>query len=158
MRTLCKSLIVLTTITAPLFAGTLWLEIGNPAANPEAQAKHAVIVARATSCHAPEKTSLTASAEGLVNGLRKSIPLKVIPLPTAGTFAVTREWPEEGTWVIKMVATNPEFKDYATGVLVPVDKTPVKWAAIKHYFHAPTDAEITAALGGATNDARASVN
>jgi hypothetical protein len=158
MRTLCKSLIVLSTITAPLFAGGLWLEIGNPAANPEAQAKNAVLIARATSCHSPAKTSITATAEGIVNGVRRSIPLKVAPLSTEGIFAITREWPEQGTWVIKLVATNPEYKDFYSGVLVPIDKGPVRWAGIKHYSHAPTDAEVTAALGGAGNDVRASVN
>lgn len=158
MRTLCKSLIVLSTITAPLLAGGLWLEIGNPAASPEAQAKHAVLMVRATSCHSPAKTSITASAEGIVDGVRRSVPLKVAPLSTAGTFAITREWPEQGIWVIKLVATNPEYKDFYSGVLVPIDKGPVKWAAIKHYFHAPTDGELTAALRGATNQVRASVN
>ena len=158
MRTLCKSLIILSTIIAPLFAGGLWLEIGNPAASPEAQAKHAVLIARATSCHSPAKTSLTATAEGIVNGVRTSIPLKIAPLSTEGTFAIRREWPEQGTWVVKLVATNPEYNGFYSGVLVPIDRGPVKWAAIKHYSHAPTDAEITAALSGATTNVRASVN
>jgi hypothetical protein len=124
----------------------LLLEVSNPALNPEALNSHAVLVARITACHSPEKTTVQATAEGVVNGLRKSIPLKVISLTTAGTFAVAHEWPEQGTWAIKMVATNPEYKDYATSVLVPIRRDSVQLSAAKHYFHAPTDAEVSMAL------------
>jgi len=146
MKTLWKPLLSLTLLAAPLFAGALLLEVGNPSANPEALAKHAVLVARITACHSPEKTTVTATAEGVVNGMRKSIPLKVIRLSTAGTFAVTHEWPEQGTWAVKMIATNPDYKDYATSVVAPMEKDGVQLTAVKHYFHAATDAEVVASL------------
>jgi hypothetical protein len=127
-----KPLLLLSLLAAPLFAGALVLEIGNPSANPEAAAKHAVLVARMTACKSPEKTTVTARAEGLVNGTRQSIPLKVIPLSTAGTYAVTKEWPAEGTWTVRMIATNPDYKDYATSVVVPIENGALQWAGVKH--------------------------
>lgn len=147
MRTLQKTLLAVSVLSAPLWAGSMWLEIGNPAANPEATAKQAVLVARITACHAPEKTELTATAEGMTNNGRQSIPLKVIRLSKPDTFAVTREWPKSGEWVVKIVATNPEFGNYATSVLVSADDNTFNWAAVKHYPHAPTAAEVDAALG-----------
>jgi hypothetical protein len=146
MKTLWKPLFALSILAAPLFAGALLLEIGSPAANQEALAKQAVLVARITACHSPEKTTVTATAEGLVNGVRNSIPLKVISLSTAGTFAVAREWPEQGTWAVKMIATNPDYKDYATSVVVPMQKSLVQLSTVKHYSHAATSAEVSAAL------------
>jgi hypothetical protein len=146
MKTLLKPLFALSILAAPLFAGALLLEIGNPAANREALAKQAVLVARITACHSPEKTTVTATAEGLVNGVRSSIPLKVIALSTAGTFAVAREWPEQGTWAVKMTATNPDYKDYATSVVIPIQKNLVQLSTVKHYSHAATSAEVSAAL------------
>ena len=140
-----KPLLALSILAAPLFAGALVLEIGNPAANPEAQAKHAVVVARLTACKSPEKTTVTATAEGIANGARRSIPLKVIALSTAGTYAVAREWPE-GTWAVKMVATNPDYKDYAPSVLVPVERNELKLEGIKRYSHPPAESEIAAVL------------
>jgi hypothetical protein len=125
----------------------MWLELGNPAANPEAAAKQAVLVARITACHAPEKTALTATAEGVTNGGRESIPLKVIRLSKPDSFAVTRQWPESGEWVVKIVATNPQYKNYATSVLVPVGGNSFKWAGVKYFPHAPTNAEVDASLG-----------
>ncbi|MDQ1473419.1 MAG: hypothetical protein QOJ99_4899 [Bryobacterales bacterium] len=131
---------------APLFAGALVLEVGNPKANAEASAKNAVVVARITACKSPEKTTVTATAESISGGKRVSIPLKVANLSTPGTFAVTREWPKEGTWAIVLVATNPDYKDYATSVLVPVRNDSFSWATVKHVFHRPTAEDIDAAL------------
>lgn len=146
MKTLRKSLLALSIPMIPLLAGALRLEVGNPAANPEALAKHAVIVVRTTACQSPEKTTITASAEGVVNGARESIPLKLIPLSTPGTFAVSRDWPHKGTWAVKMIATNPDYKDYATSTVVPVQKNAVQFEAAKHYYRAPTEAEVLASL------------
>ena len=146
MKTLWQPLLTVCILTAPLFAGALLLEVGNPASNPEALQNHAVLVARITACHSPAKTTVSATAEGLFNGVRQSIPLKVISLSTAGTFAVAHEWPEHGNWAIKMVATNPDYKDYATSVIVPVRNDAVQLPVARHYFHAPTDAEVSLAL------------
>lgn len=146
MKSLWKPLLVASILAAPLLAGALLVEVANPASNPEALKNHAVLVARITACHSPEKTTVSATAEGVVNGVRQSIPLKVMSLSTAGTFAVAHEWPQQGTWVIKMIATNPEYKDYATGVVVPFRNDSAQLSVAKHYFHAPTDAEVVLAL------------
>jgi hypothetical protein len=143
--------------TLPLLAGALMLNIGNPAVNPEALSKHAVLVVRTTACHSPEKTAMTATADGVIDGQQRSIPLKLIPLSTAGTFAVTREWPSTGTWVIKVVARNEEYKDYATGALVRFEANSVGWASVKHYFHEPTGEEVAAMLDSRSGTDRASM-
>jgi hypothetical protein len=146
MKKFGRWLFALGIVAVPLIAGALVLEVGNPASNPEALKNHAVLVARITACHSPGETTVAATAEGMVNGTRKSIPLKVIALSTAGTFALAREWPEQGTWAIKLVATNPEYKDYAASVLVPIRSDAVQLSAAKHYFHAASEAEVSLAL------------
>jgi len=146
MNSLWKWPLAVCILAAPLLAGALLLQVEDSASNPEALRNNAVLVARITACHSPEKTTVTATAEGVLNGARQSIPLHVISLSTAGTFAVRREWPSQGTWAIKMVATNPDYKDYATSVVVPFRSESAQWSLAKHYFHAPTDAEIHLAL------------
>jgi len=146
MQSFWKPLFAIGALITPLWAGALLLEVGNPSADPEALRNHAVLVARITACHSPAKTTVSATAEGVVNGTRQSIPLKVIALSTAGTFAITHEWPETGNWAIKMVATNPEYKDYATSVVVPVRGDSPQLAVAQHYFHAASDAEVSLAL------------
>lgn len=146
MRSVWKSLLALSILAAPLFAGALRLEVGNPATNQEALAQHAVVVAWITACHSPKKTTVMATAEGVVNGMRKSIPLKVISLSAPGSFAVTREWSNGGIWAIKMVATNPEYKDYATSAVVPIQNNAAQLEAAKRYYHAPTETELSMSL------------
>jgi hypothetical protein len=146
MRTTFTSVAAILAMGLPLLAGALVVEIGNPVANPEALSKGAVLVARTTACHSPEKTVLTATAEGVMDGQRRSMPLKLIPLSTPGVFAIGQQWPSAGTWAVKIVAKNPEYQNYATGALVRFAGNSVEWASVKHYFHEPTREEVTAML------------
>jgi hypothetical protein len=135
---------------APLFAGALTLVLADPGASPDAQTKHAAVVVRTTACTSPEKTVVTAAAEGLVGGKRRTIPLKVIGLSTPGEFAVAQQWPREGVWTVRFTATNPEYKNYATGVLVPVHDRSYSAAGAKVFYHAPTDQDVNSLLKQAT--------
>jgi hypothetical protein len=98
---------LLAVLAAPLFAGGFFLQLGNPEANPEAQKLHAVLVIKATGCHDPAGAAVTATAVGMVNGERRTIPLKVEKLSETGAFALTQQWPREGKWVIEIVGKNP---------------------------------------------------
>ena len=137
-------------IVIPALAGALLLEVADPQANPEARARHAIVVARTTACMSPEKTTVTATAEGIVNGQRRSIPLKVMNLATPGTFAVAREWPENGAWIVQLVATNPDYKDYATYVVVPIRNNTFSREGAKQFFHRPSDDDVNSVLRQAT--------
>lgn len=158
MRTLYRLICAVSIVAPSLVAGTLALQIGNPAGNPEAQEKNAVLIARVTACQSPEKTAITATAEGTENGIRRSIPLKIVRLTAPGTFAVMHEWLKQGTWAVKLIATNPEYKDYATGVVVPFERSSFQWARIKHFSHRPTDREVTEILTSVPNGAVNSIN
>ncbi|HLH01620.1 MAG TPA: hypothetical protein VKX25_02535 [Bryobacteraceae bacterium] len=153
MRTVVTSLAALS-LAIPLCAGALALQILNPADSAEAQSKHLVLLARTTACHSPDKTRISASAEGMANGARQSIPLRVIALSVPGTFGVAQEWPAQGQWVVKVVATNPEYQNYATGALVAFENGSRQSASSRTYFHAPTEAETLALL---TSTQRASL-
>jgi hypothetical protein len=146
MRTFTKAALAACLLFAPVFAGGLVLEIGNAKANPEASAKNAVLVARISACTSPAKTTVTATAESVSEGKRQSIPLTVMKLAEPGTFAVAHEWPREGNWAIVLVATNPEYQNYATSVLVQVRHDNFAWAGVKHVFHRPTTEDIDAVL------------
>jgi hypothetical protein len=150
MRKLTTAALAAVFIAAPVFAGALTLQIDDAQATPEAVAKNAVVVAHITACHSPEKTKVTATAEGLANGRRQTIPLKVMNLSAPGTFAVAREWPRQGAWTVTMIATNPDYKNYATSVVVPVRNDTAVRADAKVFYHAPSADEITSVLKPAT--------
>jgi hypothetical protein len=87
-------------------AGGFFLTIGNPVAANVPQAKGAVLVVRPDGCHEPAKAQITGTAEGIVNGARRSVPLKLTALPTPGVYAVNREWPAEGVWVVNLTGVS----------------------------------------------------
>jgi hypothetical protein len=100
-----------------LLAGGFYLLMGNPEASPEAKKLNAVVTIEATGCHDPALAKLTATAIGVVNGERREIPLNLEALSKPGMFALTRQWPKDGRWVIRVEATNgTQF----TNSLVPI--------------------------------------
>jgi hypothetical protein len=47
--------------------------------------------------------SVIGTAEGLVSGARRSIPLEVAATTTDGVYRVRRQWPGQGVWVLRLV-------------------------------------------------------
>lgn len=145
-RILKRSLAVAAISVAASWAGALLLEIGNPEANPEAKGMNAVLIARTTACQDPAKSKVTASlvrAEG--NELRRT-PLKVMALPSPGTFAIVGAVPPGS--VIDLAVTNPEYKNYQPRVLVHTDSHGVQWSNVRHFFSTPpTDSDMKSILG-----------
>ena len=69
-----------------------------------------------TNCGERSALRLTAVAEGRVNGKRTSIPLRLEPGSAPGQLRLARQWPAEGTWVVRLV---PSVRPSATTV-VPI--------------------------------------
>jgi hypothetical protein len=128
-----------------LMAGGIGLEISRPSSNPEAQAKKAVLVVKGYACVEPSRTSITANAEGVVNGKRQSIPLKLIPLSGQSTFALMRQWPTDGRWIIALTASNPRL-GLTRGAVVKVEGDSVGFDDVTNFSHSPSGEEIRAAL------------
>ena len=111
---------VLFAAAAPLFAGGFYLDLGSPSASKDPKAHGAVMIARLSGCHEAEKGALRATAEGIVNGKRHTIPLKTVALDAPGAYAITRQWPAEGKWVVVLSGTHPSFST-PTETAVPVE-------------------------------------
>lgn len=96
------------TLAGQLFAGGFWLQLGNPDASAEARQVNAVVTIKATGCHDPAAAKVTATAIGMVDGQRRTIPLKLDKLSEPGAYALSQQWPKEGKWVIELVGRNDE--------------------------------------------------
>jgi len=141
---LMKTTVMALALAAPVMAGSLWLEFGNPSASSDPKAKDALAVVRATGCHEPEKAVYTATAEGKVEGKRKSIPLQVLKLDAPGLHAIKGNLPKEGTWVIS-VASTLDGKFLASAIL-PVSAKGVERTLAKTLYHPLSDEEVAQAL------------
>ena len=101
-----------------LAGGNMVLTIGRAEATSDPAAKDAFILVRPDGCADPEAVKITAIAEGLVNGQRRSVPVAVVPLSKRGTFAIRRTWPSEGKWILHVTGSSGNLQ--AT-TLVPVN-------------------------------------
>ena len=148
-RTIFAGAILLAS-AASMLAGGLWVTLGNPDANSKAHAMNAAVTVKLAGCHEPEKAEITAAAIGEVDGQRRTIALKLIPLDAPGFFAVTRQWPAEGRWVLQFVGREGQV---VTSTLVATGPDGVDRSTAKMAMKLPDDREVSAMLAtGAKGD------
>jgi hypothetical protein len=96
------------------------IQIASPVAAQTYRMKSSAFVFRALGCEAPAKPEVTATAEGMVLGQRRSVPLKVQEAQTPGVFGIFRQWPDEGVWIVNLAGRcGPK----STSVLVATNGT-----------------------------------
>ncbi len=92
------------TGSPPATVGPPWLSVEVPA-NPMDQAmRGAAMVVRAFHHDRPAGITVAGTAEGLVNGERKTVVLQFKQTAHAGVYALTQQWPSEGTWLLNITA------------------------------------------------------
>jgi hypothetical protein len=105
------------------------------------------LVVRTFNCGTPASLSLEGSAEGLVGGQRRTIPLEITRAAEAGVFNVTRQWPAEGQWALVFTVAG----GHPVSTLVRLEPGPVlRIASQKQGYLKPSAERIVAALGSAS--------
>ncbi len=148
MRNLTQSLVVSALALASavaLWAGGLFVVPGNPDANAEARALKAVLTLKLAGCHEPQKALLTGTAVGVIDGRKQTIPLQIDPLSEPGTYALTRQWPDKGRWVLEFVAKD---QGRITSTLVGAGPGGIERESAKMGMHEPLPEEVAAMLAG----------
>jgi hypothetical protein len=90
--------------------------IASPVAAQDFQMKSAAFVFRTEGC-TDAQPQLSATAEGMVKGARRSVALKVLPGSKPGVYAVFQMWPSEGQWLVNLKGT---CGNTAAGAIVPI--------------------------------------
>jgi hypothetical protein len=127
------------------------LQVGPPiagAAGSAQPAKKSVLVVRPGGCADPARVEIRGTAEGIVNGARQTVPLKLTALPTPGVHALERAWPNGGIWVINLAGT---CAGKTAGAIVSMGTQEIyKRDLVKFLSHHATPAEIDASLKALT--------
>ena len=148
---------LLAALPATAFAGPPWISIELPANPWEPTMRGAFLVVHAYQHGTPMAAPISGTAEGIVNGQRKSIPLNFEKTAHSGVFALKNQWGNAGRWVLVITVTQGDHADgdiaqavveiseqgQVTGVSVPT--------SAQHEGRLPrkaTRAEIEAALRG----------
>jgi hypothetical protein len=137
--------VMLSVITT--WAGTSFrLEVGLPvAAGADFKLKGSVLVVRAVVCDDVAAARLSATAEGMVNGQRQSLPVRLTGTRTPGVYAIQQQWPMQGTWILHLAGTCPSPKA-AASTIVPMQKTGFIREKTQVLREPATSAQVEAAL------------
>ena len=100
MRRWIVALALLVSVAPAAFAGGIHARIEGPD-------RDGVYTARALSCGPGEALDPWASAEGAVDGHRKSVLIHLEPTSEHGVYRFTRTWPHEGLWVFRLSLGHP---------------------------------------------------
>ena len=80
-----------------------WLSIESPVNPFDESTSGAVFLVHATTRDGtPGLDSVSGYAEGLVDHVRRTIALTFDATSRPGVFAVRRQWPTEGTWIVRV--------------------------------------------------------
>jgi hypothetical protein len=145
---LCLTTLLTLSPAAVLVAQDFVLQVGPAIAGKTPSAKKSLFVVRPGGCADPARAKITATAEGIVNGARRSVPVTLAALPTPGVHAVPRDWPAGGVWIVNLVGT---CDGRTAGALVPVaENATYARESIKLLAHKATSQEIDASLKALT--------
>lgn len=148
---LALAALALATLTAWAHPGIFAFTIGNPVASQDFHFKTAAFVFRTESCADPAKAQISATAEGVVKGARRSVTLKVMPASTKpGVYAVNQSWPAEGDWVVSLRGTCGSA---SAGAIVPMGPKGFIRESLEFFARPATDAEIDASLKALAQEA-----
>lgn len=95
--------VLLTVLAGSLFKSPAWLSIEAPVNpyDPATRGAALLVHAQLRDGSAPGG-NLTGTAEGLVNGARRSVALQFEPTKSPTVFAVRRQWPSDGAWLLRI--------------------------------------------------------
>lgn len=87
-------------VTATALAGPPWLSIELPANPYDRLTRGAIALVRTYHHGGPIQLQVRATAEGLVDGQRVSLPLDLVAASATGLYALRGVLPDDGTWVL----------------------------------------------------------
>ena len=93
LRTLALGIALTTSLAALAHAGGAGVRVE--------RVKDGKYLLHSFACTGPASFSIAATAEGVVNGERKSIPLELKAMKEPGAYQFERAWPKQGTWLVR---------------------------------------------------------
>lgn len=117
IRSVVLATLFSAALSAPAIAGPPWISIELPANPYDRASRGAFLLVHAFHHGEAIDAIVTGTAEGIVNGERRSIKLEFSPAGREGVRALRKMWPDQGVWTLVITASQgPE--DGATAVIV----------------------------------------
>ena len=120
-RSIAKAALTALSLVAvlamsPAPVGPPWISIEYPPSPYDASTRDAFLLVHTFHHGTPIVAPVTGKAEGIVGGERRSVALKFGGTSRTGVFALDKQWPSEGTWVL-FITANQGPDDDVTAVV-----------------------------------------
>ena len=106
----------LALVAVALASGPPWISIELPANPYDQSTRDAYLLVHSFHHGTAIGYIVTGTAEGIVNGERRSVKLEFAETSRTGVYALRRSWPEQGTWTL-VIKANQGPGDAATAVV-----------------------------------------
>lgn len=116
LKSLGLAVLATAVFAAPALAGPPWISIELPVNPYDQSMRGAFLLVHAFHHGKPMGFLVTGTAEGIVNGERRSEKLEFSETSRSGVFALKRMWPAEGMWTL-VIKVNQGPNDAATAVV-----------------------------------------
>ena len=116
---LAGALVVTPALACPTCrttSGPPWISIEVPANPYDPSARGAFLLVHTFHHRLPVGVPVTGTAEGIVNGERRSVTLEFQETTRPGVYALQRSWLQEGTWTL-VIQANQGPEDAASAVV-----------------------------------------
>jgi hypothetical protein len=112
LAALCAISGVALTAAAPThlvrFSGPPWISIEYPANPLEPSTRGAFLLVHAFHHGTPVQAPISGTAEGLVNGERKSVALRFDSTNRPGVYSLRKQWSDDGVWSLVLIVAQYE--------------------------------------------------
>jgi hypothetical protein len=96
---------------APAVVGPPWISIEYPVNPFDRTTRGAYLLVHAYYHGTPMAYPVSGTAEGVVDGQRRTITLRFEPTSRAGVYALRKQWPRDGAWSLVIAVTQGESDD-----------------------------------------------
>ena len=103
-RLLAVSALLATTAFTRL--GPPWISIETPANPFDAATRDAFLLVHAFHHGTPVSFPVSGTAEGIVDGARRTVSLELKPTSRPGVYALHKQWSDKGTWTLILAVTQ----------------------------------------------------
>lgn len=94
--------------TAFVKSGPPWISIEYPANPYDAASRGAFLLVHSFHHGTPVNFPVSGTAEGLVNGARRTVSLEFKTTSRPGVYALQKQWPSDGVWTLVLGVTQGE--------------------------------------------------
>ena len=105
-RALALAALAIATIARPAHAGPPWISIEMPANPLDPTSRGALLLVHAFHHGTPMMFPVSGTAEGVVDGQRRSVKLEFTQTSRTGVYALRYEPPREGSWILVIRVTQ----------------------------------------------------